>query len=98
MAEDSEGDSSVEKPNDRIKGRHHSDASEEHEARQFRASERAVAAQDFLDFLEKDDIEDCAERARNRGESGTNRDLYVVTEEMNVPNGRKDTNDCKHVL
>lgn len=48
---------------------------------------REAAVANLLSFLEQEDEEDSAERARYRGESITtvNRDLYVVKEEVNVP-------------
>lgn len=50
-------------------------------------TERAAAVANLLDFLEREDKEDSDERARNRGESIStfNKDLYVVKEEVTVP-------------
>lgn len=49
--------------------------------------ERAAAVANLLEFLEREDREDSDERARNRGESIStfNKDLYVVKEEVCVP-------------
>lgn len=43
--------------------------------------------QNLLEFLQREDKEDSEDRARYRGESISqiNKDLYVVKEEVNVP-------------
>lgn len=50
-------------------------------------TERAVAVQNMLDFLEGEDEEESSTRARDRGESvsAAKRDLYVTTEQVPVP-------------
>lgn len=41
--------------------------------------------QKLLDFLHEEDKEDSAERARNRGESVSERGLFVVKEQVPIP-------------
>ena len=48
-------------------------------------SGREEAVQKLLDFLEEEDKEDSKERARNRGESVSDRGLFVVKEQVAIP-------------
>ena len=48
-------------------------------------SDRAEAVQKLLEFLHEEDKEDSAERARNRGESISERGLFVVKEQVPIP-------------
>lgn len=49
-------------------------------------SERAIAAQKFLEFLEEEDKEESEERAKYRGEEfDPQQELFVVREEMVIP-------------
>ncbi|RWS08707.1 ankyrin-2-like isoform X8, partial [Dinothrombium tinctorium] len=65
----------------------------EQEKNDYENSERAIAAQKFLDFLEEDDREESEERAFNRGETAHQKELYIVTEEMSIPFGRDVRNN-----
>jgi ankyrin len=48
-------------------------------------SDRAEAVQKLLQFLHEEDKEDSAERARNRGESVSERGLFVLKEQVPIP-------------
>ena len=60
--------------------------SEAEEQRRTDDSERELAAQKFLEFLEEQDREDSVERAKYRGEDSSEpSELFVVKEEMTIP-------------
>lgn len=79
------------------RGRQTSTTSEAEEQRRTDDSERELAAQKFLEFLEEQDKEDSLERAKFRGEdSAQPSELFIVKEEMQIPLERQLLSGIKY--